>query len=636
MVREGGNLVATSWDRALSIVADRVRSAIDRTPDAVAVLGSGQQTTEAAYLLGKLARGGIGTRYYDANTTLCMASAVSAYYEAFGSDAPPPTYDDIPAADSHIVWGANPAVAHPVLFRWIRESTADGELIVVDPVKTKTADVADRHVAIDPGTDLALARAVLARLVATNRIDRPFVDGYTTRFETLRKQLPDVETAADTAGVDRETIDAIANALKEPTLLYWGMGVNQSSRGTDTARALIDLCLASGNLGHGSGPFSLTGQANSMGTRVCASKGTWPGHRPFGDSEHRQTVADHWGVSVDELPDDHGPGPVGTLHAVEDGPIDVIWTIATNPAAGMPDATTVRDRLEDAFLIVQDAFRSETVEYADVVLPAGTCGETDGTVMSMDRSVSRVRPIADPPGAAHRDIDIVAAAGKRIVPGLLPGPPVDPADVFDEFVALTAGMPADCSGIDYDRLDQSGTVRWPAPRADRDGGYRYQQDANGERPSTWGFPTESGRARFSTAGYRGPAEPPTEAYPIVLTTARTPVHYNTGVRSRRPSDTGAETCENGSDLTARVTPATVASQLGSIDSGDSVTLSTPRGCVEVRVHVDDRVPDGVVWLPIHHPATNEVTTPAVDPRSHEPAFKTCSARLDRRTAFLTE
>jgi len=311
LIRKGGSLVATSWDTALGVITNRFADALEGNQHGVAVLGSGQQTNEAAYLLGKLARGGFGTRYYDANTTLCMASAVTAYYQAFGSDAPPPTYDDIPEAKTHLVWGANPTAAHPVLYRWIAQSAdaEDSQLIVVDPVESGTAEDADRHVQLEPGTDLAFARAVLARLVETDEIDTGFIEKTTVGFDALVEELSDVEAAATTAGVSVETVDAVADSLADETLIYWGMGVNQSVQGTATARALIDLCLATGNLGPGTGPFSLTGQANSMGTRICSSKGTWPGHRSFGDPDHRETVADAWGISTDRLPTDPGPRP---------------------------------------------------------------------------------------------------------------------------------------------------------------------------------------------------------------------------------------------------------------------------------------------------------------------------------------
>ncbi|VTT85308.1 Assimilatory nitrate reductase large subunit [Halorubrum sp. DM2] len=625
LVRRDGDLHPTTWDVALSRVADAFGEALDRTRDGVAVLGSGQQTNEAAYALGKLARGGFGTRFYDANTTLCMASAVTAYYDAFGSDAPPPTYDDIEDAETHVVWGANPAVAHPVMFRWIAESAeAEGSrLLVVDPVETQTAEAADRHVAPVPGTDLALARAVLARVVERGDVDEAFVAEATTGFDALLDELPDPAAAAATAGVDVETVDRIAAALADPTLVYWGMGVNQSTQGTPTAGALIDLCLATGNMGPGTGPFSLTGQANSMGTRVVSSKGSWPGMRGFADPAERRTVAAAWDVPVDRLPDDTGPGPIDTVAAVDDGPVEAVWTVATNPAAGLPDAAAARERLEDAFLVAQDAFHTETTALADVVLPAATWGESEGTAINMERRVSRVRPASDLAPDVRTDLDIIAAVGEALAPGLLGDS--DPEAVFDEFAALTAGTPADLSGLSYDRLDEERAVRWPAPTPVSEGGYRYYEGGDGDGDaatgSDWEFETPSGRARFSTGTHGGVPEPTDDDYPLTLTTGRDPDGYNTGVRSRDPDDPATPV--------ARVHPDTAAT-LG--DEGDAdgspVRLASRRGRVRARLTPDAAVPRGVVWLPIHHPETNAVTLPATDPRSDEPNLKQCAVRIE--------
>jgi assimilatory nitrate reductase catalytic subunit len=611
LVREDGELVVTSWDAALDAVVTRFEEVLSERRHGVAVLGSGQQTNEAAYALGKVARGGFGTRYYDANTTLCMASAVTAYYQAFGSDAPPPTYDDIPEAETHLIWGANPAAAHPVMYRWIVDSAGDpdGDLVVVDPVESETVDDADCHVQIDPGTDLAFARAVLADAVERGAVDRGFVDEATTGFDALLAALPAVEAAADTAGVPVETVRRVTDALAEPTLVYWGMGVNQSVQGTATARALIDLCLATGNLGPGTGPFSLTGQANSMGTRVCSSKGTWPGHREFTDPAHRELIADTWGVPVGRLPDDPGPGPVGIVDAIGDGAVEACWAVATNPVAGMPDADRVREALADTFLVVQDAFRTETVEVADVVLPAATWGESAGTVMNMERTVSRVRAATDVPPTIQQDIDIIAAVGNRLDPELFAVPPLDPQSVFAELSELTADTPADLSGISYDRLERELAVRWPAPDPDAQGGYRYVTDDG------WQFPTPSGRARFSTGTHGGLAEPTDETYPLTLTTGRRPDAYNTGVRSRGgdPDDCPV----------ARIHPETTLEHIEALDRGRTVVTSR-RASVTVTVQPDDGVPTGMIWLPIHHPAVNALTLPVVDPESDEPNFKQCA------------
>lgn len=609
LIRRDGELQPTTWDVALSRAAEGLQAAHDQDPDAVAVLGSGQQTNEAAYVLGKLARGGFGTRHYDANTTLCMASAVTAYYEAFGSDAPPCTYNDIPEAERHVIWGANPAVAHPVMFRWIRRAATDGaEVVVVDPVRSETAENAAHHIAPAPGKDLALARAVLARIVETGRVDREFVEAATEGFETLVATLPPSREAADEAGVDTEAVALLADALARDALLYWGMGVNQHIQGTATARALIDLCLATGNLRPGSGPFSLTGQANSMGTRICSSKGTWPGQRAFDDPEARRTVAAAWDIPVDRLPDDPGPGPVGVLEADE---IEAIWTVATNPVAGTPDTALARERLRTCFLVAQDAFRTETTALADVVLPATTWGESAGTTTNMERTISRVRPATDPPSGVRSDLELVATVGARLFPSLFTEPSPAPEAVFDEFAALTAGTAADCSGITYDRLEETHAVRWPAPDGESAGGYRYHE------PEGWSFATTSGRARFSTAHQDRLPEPTDEAYPLTLTTAREADGYNTGVRSR-----GGKAGEP----VARIHPDTVREHDDLIRE-DRTTVASRRGAATVQVDPDEGIPLGMVWLPIHYPATNRLTLRDRDPASKEPHFKQCAVRL---------
>ena len=615
-VRRDGELVSTTWDVALDRVATAFENVLETDPDGLAVLGSGQQTNEAAYALGKLARGGFGTRFYDANTTLCMASAVTAYYDTFGSDAPPCTYEDVPKAKTHLVWGANPAVAHPVMFRWIAESAREegSRLVVVDPIETETAERADSHVGLAPGGDLALARAVLARTLDRDLVDREFVENATDRFDALRDELPVAESTAATAGVSLDAIDALVEALADPTLLYWGMGVNQSSRGTATARALIDLCLATGNLGPGSGPFSLTGQANSMGTRVCSSKGTWPGHRDFTDPDERTAVADAWGIPEERLPADTGPGPVGIVEAIDDGPVEAVWAVATNPVAGLPDATAARDRLDDVFLVVQDAFRSETADLADVVLPAATWGESEGTTMNMERTVSRVRAATEPPSEVRTDLDIVTTVGDRLVPGLFDAH--DPKGVFEEFVALTAGTDADCSGISYERLERERAVRWPAPDPDSSGGYRYYDPDSGS--GSWEFPTATGRARFSTGFGGGVPEPTTDEYPLTLTTAREADAYNTGVRTR-------DSVDEPGDPVARVNPTTLDRFAEPGD--DRLTVESRRASVPVSAVPDAAIPEGMVWLPVHHPATNRLTIPVTDPESNEPNYKQCAVRL---------
>jgi assimilatory nitrate reductase catalytic subunit len=348
-----------------------------------------------------------------------------------------------------------------------------------------------------------------------------------------------------------------------------------------------------------------------MGARVCSAKGTWPGHRPFGDPDHREVVSETWGVPVAGLPADSGPGPVGVVDAIGDGPVDACWTVATNPVAGMPDASAVRAALEDTFLVVQDSFRTETADLADIVLPAATWGESEGTVTNMERTVSRVRAATEAPGAARQDINIVAQVADRMRLNLFENTTPDPEAVFTELAALTAGTPADLSGITYERLDTEGAVRWPAPNVETSGGYRYLTDGG------WSFPTPSNRAHFSTGTHGDLAEPPDESYSLTLTTARRADAYNTGVRTRT---------DEADPPVARIHPKTARVHAESLEC-DRAVVESRRGSVEIRVERDDAVPPGVIWLPIHHPAVNRLTLPAVDPESAEPNLKQCAVAV---------
>ncbi len=623
LVRRGGTLEPTDWDTAIGIVVTRIIEAVRNDPDRVGLLGSGQQTNEAAYAFGKLARGGIGTRQYDANTRMCMASAVAAYDQAFGGNAPPPTYADIPEARTHVIWGANPAAAHPVLHNWITESATErgSQLIVVDPVETQTARDADSHIQPEPGTDLALARAVLRRCLDTGVIDRSFINDYTDGFDRMVDSLPEFDVAAATTGVPIEQIGVLAEATRIPTIVYWGMGVNQSVQGTATARALIDLCLTTGNLGPGRGPFSLTGQANSMGSRICLSKDTWPGHRAFDDPAARKRVASAWDVPLARLPDSPGPGYVRVVEQLASGDIDVCWTVATNPASGTPERGRITPALQDTFLIVQDAFHSDTVDYADVVLPAATWGETEGTTINMERRVSRLTAVSDPPGNTRCDLEIIATIGNRLDSDLFESPSPDPDAVFDEIRALTDGAPVDLSGISHARLAEELAVRWPAPDSDCSGGYLYYNDGD------WSFDTTSGHAVFSDGTHNGVPEPTDETYPLTLITGRLAEVYNTGIRNAD--------CDGSTLPVARMNPQTIGQRLTAFDCGKTV-IESRRGRITASVEADDTVPVGIVWLPIHSPTINELTLSTVDPESEEPNLKQCAVTVSAPTHRLSQ
>ncbi|RYF55804.1 MAG: nitrate reductase, partial [Comamonadaceae bacterium] len=417
-------------EAALDQVAQRLAEIVQKHgPDSVAFYVSGQLLTEDYVMFNKLARGLIGTNNIDTNSRLCMSSAVAGYKQTLGADAPPACYDDIDLADTVMVAGSNMAYAHPVLFRRLlaaRAKRPDMKLIVVDPRQTDTTLAADLHLKITPGTDVALFHAMLHVMIRDSLLDQGYIDAHTTGFATLQARVQAFSPAVvqTICGVPALHIEQAAHwfAQAGSALSLYTMGLNQSSSGTAKNATLIHLHLATGHIGRpGCGPFSLTGQPNAMGGREAGGMATLlPGHRDPADALHRQEVADLWGV--DALPDTPGAPAIALFERLERGAIKAVWIVATNPAQSMPDQAQVRRALTAAeFVVVQDAFAAtETLAYADVVLPAATWPEKEGTVTNSERRISRVRAAIVPPGDAQADWRLAAAVGQRLARHLAP------------------------------------------------------------------------------------------------------------------------------------------------------------------------------------------------------------------------
>ncbi len=402
-----------AWDDALDHAADRFAAIIrEHGPDAVAFYVSGQLLTEDYFVFNKLARALVGTNNIDSNSRLCMSSAVAAYKRALGADAPPCCYDDIDLADCVLIAGANPAYAHPIVFRRVMDAKAanpDLKLIVIDPRVTDTAAAADLHLAIEPGTDTILLGAMLHVLIWDGYVDRRFIDAHTAGFEAARDAVRELtpEAAARVCGVRAEDIVTAARwfGQSRAALSLWCQGLNQSHHGTDNGAALIHLHLATGQIGKpGAGPFSLTGQPNAMGGRETGTMATLlPGHRDPANPADRAEVARFWNVPA--LPEAPGRTAVELFGALASGAIKAVWIACTNPAQSLPDQARVREALAKAeFVVVQEAFAdTETAAYADLLLPAATWGEKEGSVTNSERRISRVRAAVPAPGEARPD-----------------------------------------------------------------------------------------------------------------------------------------------------------------------------------------------------------------------------------------
>ncbi|MDZ4251575.1 MAG: molybdopterin-dependent oxidoreductase, partial [Sulfuritalea sp.] len=518
-----------SWGTALDAAAERFAALInEHGPDAVAFYVSGQLLTEDYYVFNKLARAMVGTNNIDSNSRLCMSSAVAGYKATLGSDAVPCSYADIALADLFLLAGSNTAWAHPVLFRRIEDAKAanpDLKIVVVDPRRTDTAAMADLHLAITPGSDTILYSAMLHVMLWEGLVDEAFIAAHTNGFPALRAQVRELTPAAAAAscGVPADDIVTAARWFGEAAapLSMWCQGLNQSTHGTANNAALIHLHLATGKIGRpGMGPFSLTGQPNAMGGReVGAMANLLPGHRNLADAADRAELAALWGVP--SIPAAPGKTAVELFDALREGTIKAVWIACTNPAHSLPDQTRVREALQQAeFVVVQDAYADiETAAYADLLLPAASWGEKDGTVTNSERRISRVHAAVAPPGEARADWKIAADFARRLGARVGAGDTAnrlfgftDTAQVFAEHVATTRGRDLDIGGLSHAVLEQRGPQQWPCPDGATAGQERLYADHR--------FATDDGRACFVPLTFNLTAEAPDARFPLRLTTGR--------------------------------------------------------------------------------------------------------------------
>lgn len=632
-LRRDRPLARVPWSQALKTITRAFRDIIaQHGPDAVAFYGSGQLLTEDYYVANKLAKGFLGTNNFDSNSRLCMASAVAGYQSSLGSDGPPAAYADLELTDCCVIIGSNTAECHPIVFRRLKrrkeQAPEEVKVIVVDPRRTETADIADLHLPLRPGADVALLNAMLSVLVEEGLADRAFMAAHTQGWEALEAVLARYAPEAV-----QEVCGLSARRIREAALLFgrarnalslWSMGINQSRIGVQKNQAILNLHLATGQIGKpGAGPFSLTGQPNAMGGReVGGLAHLLPGYRSVLNPEHRAETAALWGIPPGHLSSQPGYTAVELFHALVEGKVKAVWIMGTNPAVSMPDLDLVEKGLRQAELVVvQDAYHpTDTTQFADVLLPAAQWPEKEGVMTNSERTLTYLPRLTEPLGEALPDWQILTCFARELgFSGAFPFTRAE--DVFEEFKRFTQGRPMDITGLDYARLKR-GPVQWPCPQPDHPGTPRLYTDRR--------FATPDGRARFIPVEHADPAERPSREYPLVLTTGRVKNQWHTMTRTGKVENLLRSCREPFVQLHPQ------DARRWRIQDGDFVELTSRRGKFMAQARVTAEIAPGTCFVPFHwgrsmgfYKCANNLTLDAFDPVSKEPELKAAAVRVKR-------
>lgn len=624
-----------SWDQALHLIVDRIRS-LQATPEAICIYGSGQFHTEDYYVAQKLVKGCLRTNNFDANSRLCMSSAVSGYNKSLGSDGPPCCYEDLDLCNLAFLIGTNTAECHPILFNRLKKRHKPGsdlKMIVVDPRETPTTQAADLHLRIRPGTDIDLLNGIARILLERGAFDQLFIESHThgwlDYYDLISYYSPEV--VSKRCDISEQDLDQAASYWQQSkqVLSLWSMGINQSHEGTAKVCSLINLHLMTGQIGKpGSGPFSLTGQPNAMGGREAGGLAhLLPGYRLISQPDHRQQVEDFWQLPPGSISSEPGRTAWEMITGLENGSVQLLWIAATNPAVSMPDLERTKTALSQSpFTIYQDPyFPTETSEYAHLLLPACQWSEKTGVMTNSERRVTLSTAFQDPPGEAKPDWWIFAQVGKVL--GFERYFPFDTAaDVYAEFAALTQDRPCDHSGLSHDLLLQFGPQQWP-----------YPEDSSKPNPvdpqrlyTDFKFHTQDGRAQFVPYHSRGLAEPPNPQFPYVLTTGRLYGHWHTQTRTGRVD----KITKMHPNPFIEIHPSD-AEQLGLMEQ-DLIEVSSARGRAYFPAKITRGIRPGTVFVPMHwgslwadQAECNALTHPISCPDSKQPELKACAVMIKK-------
>ena len=653
MIKKNGKFKQVSWDEALDYVAKKFNDIRKKHgPDALAFYGSGQAETEETYIANKLFKGCIGTNNMEGNPRLCMASAVGGYLTSLGKDEPVGTYQDIEKAELFLLIGSNTAEAHPILFERIvrtKNKNPNVKIVIIDPRKTPTDQIADLHLFPKPGWDLAILHAMARILIKEGYADEDFIKNHVNFKDNqkaltfdeykqfLEKYTP--EYASQISGVPADDIVKAARLFGQArtAMSMWTMGLNQRTRGVWANNLVTNLHLLTGKIGvPGSDSFSLTGQPNACGG-VREGGGLChllPAHRLVAKPEHRKLVAKVWGVPASNIQPKPGKHTIAMFEALNKGEIKGIYIMCTNPAQSLPNASKYWKGLKEQFVVVAESFfPTATTKYADVVLPAAFWSEKEGVYGCTERRSQYMEKVLEPQGEARWDAFILRDLAKRMGFKKEFAKYKTAEDIWTEYISLTKGTDMDLSGAPYERLKKVRGLVWPVPSVDHPGTYKRftkgdpMYDAlpaakkQGRRMYFYGKP--DGKAVVWARPDKGPQEPTDAEYPLALTTGRVLEHWHT----RTMTGTVPELNRAVPKAYVEIHPDD-AKKLG-IENKEQVIVETRRGKLKIEARVIDRPEPGTIFIPWHWEEwmANVLTIDAFDPGSKEPEYKVAAARV---------
>ena len=638
LVRDGrGRLKPAAWDTALKTFCNRFQAIQNRYGnESVAFLSTGQIPTEEMALLGALTKFGMGVVHGDGNTRQCMATAVVAYKQAFGFDAPPYTYQDFEESDVIVLVGSNLCIAHPIMWQRVLGNPHKPQIIVMDPRRTETAMAATQHVALRPKSDLTLLYGLAHILVREGWINREYIDAHTSGYDGFcaHVDLFPPKYVASVSGIDVEQLHVVARTIHEGRRVsfWWTMGVNQSYEGVRTAQAIINLALMTGNIGRpGTGANSITGQCNAMGSRLFSNTTNLLGGHDFANAGHRKKVADILGIDAARIPDRPSWSYNEIIEGILRDRIKGLWVIGTNTAHSWINQNTCNDILDRLdFLVVQDMYpTTETAQRADLFLPAAGWGEKDGTFINSERRIGLIKKIAKAPGQALDDFSIFRAIAEYWGCGEIFADWSCAEAVFQKLKELSRDQPCDITGIrDYRMIEECGGIQWPFPMS---AAGSPSDSTTGQRRlfENGRFYHSDGRARFLFEMPRAMPESPNSRYPYLLLTGRgTAAQWHTQTRTAK------------SAVLRQLGPQQVYVEINPLDArregirpSQEVIVESQRGRIRAKAFVTPTVQPGQVFIPMHYDVTNKLTLAHFDPYSHQPSYKDCAVRVRRAESW---